>query len=1052
MSFDLSRIRFDHRRDFLGVIMQQGRVQLDADWNEWVAELARRIQAGSWDNFNGNVVPRTTPDGFLIEAAGGTLTIGPGRLYVDGLLAENHGGGADVWTAPLAELSGSTPLAYTEQPYYPNPPALPAGGTHLVYLDVWQREVSAIEADDLIEPAVGVDTTGRLQTVWQVKTLANVGAIDCATPDAEIPNWPEETAPSAARLSSATGAQTLAPDPCRIPPGAGYLGLENQLYRVEVHRGGALNTATFKWSRDNASVASRVSHINAARNRISVDQIGRDSLLRFNDGDWIEITDDHQAFHNLPGELRRIRLGGGVDETARTLEFDEPLPAGLFPTDGDEATEASRNTRVRRWDQRDTVHNENGNAIPQSGDGDILIPAAGTRLHLEHGVLIEFSLDPAGGEFHSGDHWVFAARAATGDIELLDQAPPRGIHHHYARLALVDFPDQQTDCRVLWPPVAEGQGCDCRVCVSAEGHNDGSATLQQAIDKLQASGGTLCLGIGNYDLRQALNINAARSLRIRGQGWATVLSGVAPGKLMDINGGSGIALENLTLIGSDSGAGSTPMLLASNVIDLQLRHCNLIGLAVLDGTSVGLGLSDNVLGATIEHCAIVAEQGIARVAAHDVKHLLSAELRIQRNLFFCSQSAVNLSDQSLHYGSNRIDDNLMLGCSRGAVVATGATLPGSSLTIANNTLYASGDGIRVGIDSVTIEGNAINGLGTSSGDGIQLVEGLDPVGLDRARIQGNRMLALDGNGIAIQHRIEDILIIDNQFENLGLGALVMAAGGAAGQLRFAGNQCRALGHAANQQGSGYSALQLLSVERAEVIDNSIGGVGRNAVTSAQVNALRVIGVDQIRIAGNRIYAIGPDQSAGSVNAIRLAPPFDHVAIDENHIQRTGEAGQKPTPVDWRALNLAAPAATAASHFANALFAVSGETTFLLTATHLVARPRRNGNLAIRSNRLQATDTVVTLVSCDDINDCLFNTNQCEIIGRAREQPTIGRIAAHSINASNNRLVSLNDLMTLQLHPQIKRAVVMGNTSTGPIDVASGAAVPNDLSLTNIFGA
>ena len=43
MSFDLSRIRFDHRKDFLGVIMQQGRVQLDADWNEWVTQLVRRF-------------------------------------------------------------------------------------------------------------------------------------------------------------------------------------------------------------------------------------------------------------------------------------------------------------------------------------------------------------------------------------------------------------------------------------------------------------------------------------------------------------------------------------------------------------------------------------------------------------------------------------------------------------------------------------------------------------------------------------------------------------------------------------------------------------------------------------------------------------------------------------------------------------------------------------------------------------------------------------------------------------------------------------------------
>ena len=127
MTFDLSRIRFDPRQDFLGVIMQQGRVQLDADWNEWVAELSRRLQAGTLDTFNGTVVPRITPDGFRIDATGGTLTIGPGRIYVDGILAENHGAPPDAWDPRLAELAGTAPVDYLDQPYYPDPPAAARG-------------------------------------------------------------------------------------------------------------------------------------------------------------------------------------------------------------------------------------------------------------------------------------------------------------------------------------------------------------------------------------------------------------------------------------------------------------------------------------------------------------------------------------------------------------------------------------------------------------------------------------------------------------------------------------------------------------------------------------------------------------------------------------------------------------------------------------------------------------------------------------------------------------------------------------------------------------
>jgi hypothetical protein len=1051
MSFDLSRIRFDHRRDFLGVIMQQGRVQLDADWNEWVAEFARRLQAGTWDTLNGSVVPRTTPDGFLIEAAGGGLSIGPGRIYVDGLLAENHGDTPAAWDPHLAEVTGTAALDYTNQPYYPDAPDLPGGGTHLVYIDVWQREITAIEDQDLVEPAVGVDTTGRLQTVWQVKVLEDVGDIDCTTPDDDIPGWREATAPSAARLSTTTGTPDVDPDPCRVPPGAGYLGLENQLYRVEIHRAGALGSATFKWSRDNASVASRVTHINGARDRITVEQLGRDEVLRFHDGDWVEVTDDHLSLHNRPGELRRIRLGGGVDETAQTLHFESALPAGLFPTGGDDATIAGRNTRVRRWDQSMPVRDEDGVEVPQSGDGDILVPAAGTRLFLEHGVLVEFSLDPAGGVFHSGDHWVFAARSATGAIEELQQAPPLAIHHHYARLALVDFPDGETDCRMLWPPIAEGQGCDCTRCVNAEGHNDGSATLQQAIDSLQATGGTICLGVGSYQLRQPLNVKGARSLRIRGQGWATLLIGEAPHSLIEIDGAAGVTIEHLTLIGSDDSADSTPMLLARNLYDMQLRHCNLVGLAVREGTSVGLGLAGNVLGATIEQCAIVAEQGIARVAHDDADHLLSGELRIQRNLFFCSQRAVNLDATSLHYGFTRIDDNLMLGIEQAAIVALGATLPGSPLVISDNAIYTAGDGIRAGVDGLTIERNAITGIGDASGDGIRIDEGLDPVAVDRLCIQDNRLLGLNGNGIAIRHRVEEVLVVDNQFNALGLGALIMAEGGAAGQFRFAGNQCRDLGLAADNPSLGFSALQLLQVSHAEIVDNSIGQVARNATSTPQVNLLRILAADQVRLAGNRLFAIGPDRGAGEVNAIRLPPPFEHAAIDENHVQRGGDGDQNAALLSWRAIDMAPPQLKVTTHFANALLLGSAENTFLLTATRLLARSARDGNLAIGANRLQASHTISTLVRCERVDDCLFHANQCQVDGDAREQPTVALLVARTINASNNRLVSPGDLHTLHVLPGIKRAIVMGNTSTGPIDLLGAAPVPSDLGLTNILG-
>ena len=1054
MSFDLSRIRFDARRDFLGVVMQQGRVQLDADWNEWVAQLARRIQAGALDTYGGNVVPRITPDGFRIQAGGGSFSIGVGRIYVDGLLAENHGAAPNAWEPRLAELTGSTALGYTSQPYYPNPPALPQGGPHLVYVDVWQRDVTAVQAPDLVEKAVGVDSTGRLQTVWQVKVLANVGNSTCATEDEDVPGWQALIAPSAARLSTATGVPSFEPDPCQVPPAAGYRGLENQLYRVEVHRGGTLGTATFKWSRDNATVASRVSHINPARDRITVESIGRDDVLRFHDGDWVEVTDDWRELHALPGELRRIRVAGGVDESARTLQFDLALPAGMFPTNAQQATDSARNTRVRRWDQAGVVRRENGNQVQDlnapGAAGDIQILAAGTRLFLEHGILVDFNLAPAGGQFKTGDYWVFAARTVDASIEVLTQAPPLGIHHHYARLAMVNFPDNETDCRVLWPPIAEGEGCDCTVCVSAEGHNSGVATIQQAVDSIKDIGGTICLGIGTYNLDEPIEVDGAQSLRFRGQGWGSLLVGSEPGAIFEISASTGVALENLTLIASATRASTTAALMARNCIDLRLEHINALCLAAGDGASAAVSLSGNMLGVSIDDCVLVAERGIVRTG----EHLLSAELRVARNLLFCSQRAINLDGISLHYGHTRIEDNLMMNGNQPALVAGGAVLPGSPFAITGNVIYTEGDGIHAGVDGLRISDNEISGLGTRSGDGIVVQEGLDPQGINDARIEGNRLSQLQGNAILIHQRLDNASISGNTIDGIGLGALVMGEAGSVGSLLVSANRCRNLGLAANVEGTSYAAVQLIRVERGDFCDNLIAEVARAAVVSPGITGLRAAGIGQLRINGNRFLGIGPDRSSGEMAAIQILPPFDRVAIDSNQVERIGDdEQQKPVNAVWHAIQIAPAALNTSGYYSPAYMVPAPDSAYLLSANRAYAIAQRPADLAIQNNHLRAHLSSVPLSFCSALDNCLFSGNHCETIGAANDGAQSGDLRARTLNASQNRLQGQGDHDTLHLHPnpQVKQAIVIGNTSTGNIRVINGAPVPNDMTLTNIIG-
>ena len=50
------------------------------------------------------------------------------------------------------------------------PPPLPAAGDAVVYLDVWEREVTYVEDPALLDVALGgADTATRRQTVWQVR-------------------------------------------------------------------------------------------------------------------------------------------------------------------------------------------------------------------------------------------------------------------------------------------------------------------------------------------------------------------------------------------------------------------------------------------------------------------------------------------------------------------------------------------------------------------------------------------------------------------------------------------------------------------------------------------------------------------------------------------------------------------------------------------------------------------------------------------------------------------------------------------------------------------
>ena len=600
MSFDNSRYTFNPRKDYSGVVMQQGRVQLDADWNEWLSELSRRMQAGTLDILGRAVYPTTAPYAFKITASssGGTntLTIGPGRMYVDGLLAENHGDPTTaVWDSALAEMS-NTPepppatetgaIDYTQQPYMPAGTTLPGGtGPFLAYLDVWVRPVDFLNDPDLIDKAVGIDSTGRLQTVWQVKLfdLANDPGATC---DSDIPNWPP---PASAGLLTTGTTPTPPSGPCCLTTGTAYTGMENQFYRVEIHQPGAADgsavppaslaagIATFKWSRDNGSVITGVTSIANVTNslgdpasQLAVQSLGRDQVLGFAPGNWIEIVDDSLEFAALPGELHEIDT---IDFSAKTITLATQLSG--FST-GD--TDPARHTRIRRWDMSGKVYEADGTTvwwdIDAQGSADIPVPPSGTSLILENSILVSFDLIASGGSFLTRDFWNFAARTADGSVEILNRAPTRGLHHHYTRLSIVTFPSSATDCRTPWPPSTGTQsecGCCCTVTVGDGVDSVGQYTsINAAINAVPDHGGEVCILPGRYF--ENVFIQGKRDLVLRGCGWQTRIASAAlkpqPGPSAAPATGSGPA------------ASSTSTTFAAVITVTGSQHVKLLSFAV----------------------------------------------------------------------------------------------------------------------------------------------------------------------------------------------------------------------------------------------------------------------------------------------------------------------------------------------------------------------------------------------------------------------------------------------------------------------------------------
>ncbi len=525
---DLTRSTFRAHRHYAGVRMQQGRVQLDADWNEQLDLTAHRDRAEALDVIGPVGVPKLDGGFELSISPDGTdLLLSPGRAWVQGRLCEvdatttaadevsttsvtvdslvldgaelaahqwvevldkdesviSRVSAVDVATRTLTLATSIGPLSgairlrrrasYADQPDLPVPehtirPSatdprvldLPEG-SYLAYLDVWERAITALDEPTISEPALGVDTATRSKVVWQLRLLdlADVAEpVDCSTDLSEaLAALAPPTGLLAARAEPPEGSE----DRCRPTPAGGYVGLENQLYRVHVHEVAAGQPVVL-WSRENASVATRwVSSITS--DVLGVADIGRDAVLGFQPGDWVELYDDSRVLDRRPGTL--VRLLNAKDDK---LTLDPATASGST-----DIADFPHHPQIRRWDSPGAV-----TAVP------------GTWLALENGVEVRFL---TGGTYRPHDYWLVPARSVTADVDWpRDSAgepcpqPPAGVRHDIGRLGIVARTATGLalqDCRDLFPALtaltADDVSVDNDVC-----DLPGVDTVQDALDAL----------------------------------------------------------------------------------------------------------------------------------------------------------------------------------------------------------------------------------------------------------------------------------------------------------------------------------------------------------------------------------------------------------------------------------------------------------------------------------------------------------------------------------------------------------------------------------------
>lgn len=491
---DEQRTTFPRYR-WTGARMQQGRVLLDHEWNLNVDAAARATKDAMRDVV-GPAGVQEDSDAFLVSVLTPPLdlVLQPGRMWVDG------------W-----EVVAPTSFRYSAQDQID---ALPSGHV-LAYLDVFQEHVQPAERpDELIDPAlVPVESSARTRIRYRVR-VAPTNATSCDAAFEGLNTVGESTG----RLTIDRATPTATSDPCD-PPGDPLGLLPEGLFRVEVLDGGTNASTRFAWSVENGAAAVAAT--------FSAEQVtlAPSTSVKFANGDLVEMSWLARRADRKPhGPLYKV-TNVSASAAGDVLTLDRPVAAPV----------GACGIVARRW------------------DGEV-VGAAAAVTALVHGIDMGLRFTAGAGSYLAGDWWGARLRSgSTAGVERRLSAPPDGVRHAFAPLALLDLvaPSVLSDCRLKFPSLVglDRGSATCTVTVFP------GDDIQAAVDALPATGGEVCIAAGEYVVRTPIRVTDRKRVVITGVGPATVLRSTDSEIVVFFERSEDIEIRHLRVV---SGAG-TPL-------------------------------------------------------------------------------------------------------------------------------------------------------------------------------------------------------------------------------------------------------------------------------------------------------------------------------------------------------------------------------------------------------------------------------------------------------------------------------------------------------------